>query len=136
MGRGWMFPCSSSPEMQLIPSSCDSWDDLDGIIFGESSRFVGGSLVADAGGGGALFLDVSDCYVDMSFSRVMRCSRGRISSRPSIFLSLFFLFSSPLRIPLSRFSSFCALSISFRMSSNLLLSCCVSFCFLCFYASS
>ena len=74
-------PCSSSSssqEEQLLPSSCESWAELIGVFIGASVRFGGGALVV--GAGGALLLDFSAFPIDMSFSRLRRCSRCRIAS--------------------------------------------------------
>ena len=56
-GHSTIFPCSSSPGLQLFSSSLESWADLVGDFGGCSSIFVGGALVFGAGGGGALLLD-------------------------------------------------------------------------------
>ena len=88
IGHGWMFSCSSSPELQLLSPPFEIWKDL----IGDSSRFVGGALVL--GVGGALFLGDSAVFSGMSFSRVRRCSRSRVSSCSCVFLfAMRFLFA-------------------------------------------
>ena len=68
IGRATIFPCSYSPELHLLSSTCESWADFVDDIGGDSNRSVGGALVFGAGGGGSLLLDFSALPRDMSFS--------------------------------------------------------------------
>ena len=121
----------STPEMQLLSSSCESCADLVGDFGGFSSRFVGGALVFGAGGGGALLLDFAAFPRSMAFLvRGVVLEVGFLVRAFS--LSFFSRFS--LRIWMSPFSSFCVLSISFRKFPNLFRSCRSSFFFLFFSA--